>query len=1124
MQNLLLDFTPDKTQIGFRLQRLEMFNWGTFDKKIWKIEPYGFNSLLTGDIGSGKSTLVDAITTMLVPHHKIIYNKAAGAEGKERTLFSYVRGEYTNRKNELDNSSKPVFLRSESDYTVLVTNFCNEGYNQKITLAQVFWNRNEKIEKFFVVSEQDLNIIDHFKVKNEEKDIFPLKKRLKNLAGTKIFENFSDYSSKFRNIFGIKSEKALDLFYQTVSLKSVGNLTEFVRNHMLDKFDVKEKIEGLKKNFENLTKSYEAVQIAKKQLQQLQPLVQETNEFEKTSIEIQELQSCLNLLPIYFAIHKSKLLHDELKSFNQKLGVINNQIEEIRIDLERLRNKESEVKIAIDNNKESQRLKLIENELKELERIKQDKLKKENEYLKLLDLLEFPNVINEEIFYQSLTQASDIKEKIQKEVLELNENRDNLVINLNKLKETYNLYKTELESLRQRKTQIPLPNLQIREMILRDLSLKENELAFVGELVKVNDKEKTWEGAIERVLHNFGLSILVPEEHYRRVSNYVDKTNLKGRLVYFKVHDSRKYVTQKESSENSLLTKIEIKSDTLFYDWLENYLTEIFDYDCCDTIEQFQKESKAITKNGQIKGGKAKHEKDDRKSIFERKNYILGWSNLEKIKAIEIESLNLETQIKDIEKQKKSIENIHKQLKTREINLHDLIKFKDYSEINWKKAAVEIETLKKDKEELEKSSDQLKSLKKQLEIIQKEITDKDKQQGSKQTEMGVINKTITTYEEELKDCNQITEILKDEQKFHFSKIEKFLPEMEFKIKTIDKLQEETRGNIENSKEDKNKIEEKLRDGIISKMQKYINEYRAETTEVDASIKSIHEFKQYLKKIEEEDLPKHEKKFRELLNEGTINDIAIFKNQLNSFAKDIEDKIKQINKSLNEIEYNSKTYIKLLADKTSDIEIRDFQIKLVNCLENTFGETNLYSEEKFNKVKLILDRFNSGTSADISWTNKVTDVRYWFSFSASERLSEDDLEKEYYSDSSGKSGGQKEKLAYTILAAALAYKFGLEWSQPKSRSFRFVVIDEAFGRGSDESTRYGLELFSKLNLQLLIVTPLQKINIIENYIHYVHFVSNENGSNSLIKDLTIQEYRTEKERKEKILSISEIQQL
>ncbi|MES9901989.1 MAG: hypothetical protein ABW168_04810 [Sedimenticola sp.] len=78
-----------------------------------------------------------------------------------------------------------------------------------------------------------------------------------------------------------------------------------------------------------------------------------------------------------------------------------------------------------------------------------------------------------------------------------------------------------------------------------------------------------------------------------------------------------------------------------------------------------------------------------------------------------------------------------------------------------------------------------------------------------------------------------------------------------------------------------------------------------------------------------------------------------------------------------------------------------------------------------------------------------------------------------------------------------------------RSFRFVVIDEAFGRGSDESTRYALELFRRLNLQLLIVTPLQKIHIIEDYIHAVHFVHNEGGKQSLIRNLTVEEYQQEK---------------
>ena len=57
---------------------------------------------------------------------------------------------------------------------------------------------------------------------------------------------------------------------------------------------------------------------------------------------------------------------------------------------------------------------------------------------------------------------------------------------------------------------------------------------------------------------------------------------------------------------------------------------------------------------------------------------------------------------------------------------------------------------------------------------------------------------------------------------------------------------------------------------------------------------------------------------------------------------------------------------------------------------------------------------------------VTDVRHWFVFSASERFREDDTEYERYADSGGKSGGQKEKLAYTILAASLAYQFKLDW--------------------------------------------------------------------------------------------------
>ncbi|MDT8379195.1 MAG: ATP-binding protein [Desulfotignum sp.] len=50
----------------------------------------GYAWLATRDIGSGKSTLVDAVTTLLVPAHRVAYNKVAGADTKERSLRSYV--------------------------------------------------------------------------------------------------------------------------------------------------------------------------------------------------------------------------------------------------------------------------------------------------------------------------------------------------------------------------------------------------------------------------------------------------------------------------------------------------------------------------------------------------------------------------------------------------------------------------------------------------------------------------------------------------------------------------------------------------------------------------------------------------------------------------------------------------------------------------------------------------------------------------------------------------------------------------------------------------------------------------------------------------------------------------
>jgi uncharacterized protein YPO0396 len=299
------------------------------------------------------------------------------------------------------------------------------------------------------------------------------------------------------------------------------------------------------------------------------------------------------------------------------------------------------------------------------------------------------------------------------------------------------------------------------------------------------------------------------------------------------------------------------------------------------------------------------------------------------------------------------------------------------------------------------------------------------------------------------------------------------------------------------------------------MQEYRNAYQLETKEVDASVDAADEYRAMLEQLQADDLPRFEARFKELLNENTIREVAGFQSQLAREQQTIRERITRINGSLEQIDYNPGRFILLEMQDNPDVEIRDFKQELRACTEGalTGSEDAQYSEAKFLQVKGIIERFRGRegqTEFDKRWTRKVSDVRQWFVFSASERWREDNKEHEHYTDSGGKSGGQKEKLAYTVLAASLAYQFGLEWGDVRSRSFRFVVIDEAFGRGSDESARFGLELFKRLNLQLLIVTPLQKIHIIEPFVASVGFVHNDEGRDSRLRNLTIAEYRAERD--------------
>ena len=115
------------------------------------------------------------------------------------------------------------------------------------------------------------------------------KRLLSNSSGTVFYDSFEKYKAAFSQILGFRSDKALKLFSQIVGLKVLGNLTEFIRENMLEKADADLEFQKLEMNYENLLQSERTILKTQKQIEMLEPIIQTGKKLEETALEKERL-------------------------------------------------------------------------------------------------------------------------------------------------------------------------------------------------------------------------------------------------------------------------------------------------------------------------------------------------------------------------------------------------------------------------------------------------------------------------------------------------------------------------------------------------------------------------------------------------------------------------------------------------------------------------------------------------------------------------------------------------------------------------------------------------------------------------------------------------------------------
>ncbi|MFV5491887.1 SbcC/MukB-like Walker B domain-containing protein [Acinetobacter sp. ASP199] len=1125
-------FSTSSDRAGFRLNYMEVYNWGTFDDRIFRIMPQGNNSLLTGANASGKSTFIDALLTLLVPVKKDrFYNQSSGIDKKgDRTEETYVLGHYGNIQNEGEAGTSTQKLRDKNCYSVILANFSNTDF-RTITLFQVRWFSNGELKRTFGLAHTDLTIsedFNHFDAKGSWKK--RLEKQYSNQSKRIIefFDGPTGYAERFADLLGMRSATALSLFNQVVGVKVLDDLDEFIRNNMLENRDAENEYLQLKASFVTLMEAKTNIEKAKEQINQLLPIDELAQSIQHVTQQKERLDQFKKQGNYWFTKKFVELAAQELEKQNAELTIKGIDLSRLREQETQLTEQQTDLKVQIKSDHVGGQIESLKQRINPLEKSCEQRSKRLEEYNQLVCSLGL--ILNPDInqFLHNKTQAQksakDLEQQQQDKQLELrkleNEKID-IQRGISELMEN-------IQTLQRNQNNITGRVASIRDEILQHTGANKHEIPFIAELIKVKSEEMAWEPAIEKILHSFALRLVIPEKYYKQVNEYVNRTNLKGRIVYQRYQDISQlnsFSSLKQPSANALFNKLEFNPKSTYITGIEDVIKHQFDYACVNSLEEFNHyNEKAVTQQGLIKSTKGKHEKDDRQNITHRDNYILGWDNQEKISLLRNRFNALQ---EDQTNNKAKIDRAHEkveQLKQHQANCNKLIdKYEQFDDIDWQNDARQIEDLKRQLEVLKQANDRIAALQQQLVDVETKLsTLKDTSITHAQREIFSVEKKIEEISSQIEKEQQSlsSSIAVDTTSF----VEAYPTYSQVEFKNIDTKKIEMLTYFNNQTK---ALDDRLKnhtDQITKRIFQFKNPNEVITSKFIDWRSDVHhlpdpehldligEYQTFLEKLQNDNLPKFEKRFNDYLHETITNKVSDFRMFFMNWADSIKENIQTLNDALQEIDFRDKdfkTYIQIVFPTRISDEIKDFKRLLEQAIPNAREIEKNPEAQHLHFVNHIEPFIKKLDHED--WRKKVMQVRFWFSYKAEEFYRENHRKFKTYENMGQLSGGEKAQLTYTILGSAIAYQFGLTKEGLQSDSFRFIAIDEAFKAQDEDKARYLINLCKQLHLQLLVVTPSDNIHIVENDISFVHYVERKNERHSWLYDMPIEQFKEEKEQ-------------
>lgn len=1097
----------------WRLEHIELANWGTFGG-LHSVDVPRKGFLLTGESGSGKSSLVDAISAVLTPRGKTRFNAAAadtGTRGSDRSVLTYVRGAWRRSADDETGEITSQYLRPKATWSGILLRYAN-GRGQRHTLVKLFHlkagdNTPADVKDLSLLTDTNLSL----------KDLEPfaangLKMRELKAAfpDATVDAEHSRFARRIARTLGLTGERAALLLHKTQSAKNLGSLDELFRKFMLVEPETFAKADAAVDQFTELNAAHAAVLRARRQVEHLAPLRDQDRDYAASSAEAERVGVLLDSLDDYTHARRRELTVQAVEEADQLAEKRERELREAAEALHSAREHSENYRAAVQQQGGAQ-LTLIEAQLdsarRDLDRVQADGAELERKLGSVdlampADAAQYAELVRE---CTRLLEGSSAEQQLEQRASAATE--DAL-----RAREALAEIERDMQALRSSRSNLPRDLLAARALICQDTGLSADTLRFAGELLQVEQEHAAWTGAIERVLRPLALVMLVPAAHTLAVSRAVNARHLNASLK-FETVSPQAPAQRRPSAQNSLVYRVQV-AQTPMQGWLQQRLAERYDYACVDDADQLAQVARGVTLAGQVKRGPTSFEKNDRHRVDDRRNWVLGFDTDAKLEQLQLDLKAAAAQLERCQNAERQAKGQLALLAKRRFVAEDLVRL-PWEHVDVQRQHRRVTDLEGSRAELLADDGDLRAAQHQLErALEREAGAEAAHQAAQKAQLGAQGR--------LEDLRAALERLDELPAAPVPPATAAaLHEVFDKVKTQrttthESIEADARKAQTALSKSKDELRNRMAD-LHQLMFQAISAFKRSWPEAAADLaESVDDRAGYLRllgALEADRLPEFENRFFEMLRTQTQQNIAQLRELIQRAVREIRRRIEPINSSLLRSQYSPGRYLQIRVEDSRPAMAAEFLRDLNTVTTGALApeEDRAEAEARFAVLARLMTQLGSSEAAHRSWRQQVLDVRNHVRFTAIEVDAEHQV-LDVYDSGAGRSGGQKQKLVVFCLAAALRYQLAGESKLP---SYASIVMDEAFDKADSNFTRTAMDIFTEFGFHMILATPMKLLRTLEDYVGGVALVTCEDSKASHIAQVPFAPADGEQEEEEPV---------